>query len=171
MTCWSALKTLAPPAAGPLQAPEAAAAAAGGAAAVPQLWRQRDAGLCWLRMGLPGPNPVHSRLPHQLVGCLWCAPRSLPLHSGAASIRLCILYCCLLCILQADDVHQTLRRYFVASYGHDATWITNYTPFINQYSVDGVLDMTIVNAAIPKQRIYLASVYWVLTTVRAINSM
>ena len=50
--------------------------------------------------------------------------------------------------------------------GFNDTWVSNFTMFIDEYGVDGALTGQQVNDLIPKTRIYSASIYWALTTVR-----
>ena len=62
-------------------------------------------------------------------------------------------------------------RYWVADReGLDGTWVTAYGPWVEEYGGgDARLDASTVRAYISKPRLYLASVYWGLTTVATIG--
>ena len=48
-------------------------------------------------------------------------------------------------------------RYYVGSGDGDISWITEFTPFILQYGVDGYLDKAMWEAEIPKPRLWVRS--------------
>ena len=70
----------------------------------------------------------------------------------------------------AEGVRQRgLRRYWVAAENNfEDTWVSNFAMFEDEFGGGEALTGQEVQQLIPKPRIYLAAIYWALTTVRAL---
>ena len=91
----------------------------------------------------------------------WSAKGRMPMHRTACqAVRIW-------CISSGLHWQALPHRYWVAAVQNfDNTWVSNFTVFVDYYGTDGELTGAAVQALIPKPRMWLASVYWALTTVQ-----